>query len=90
MVKAVINRTGGVSAKINSTTSSGPQQVSVTTPTAQVNVDGVRQLRSLTDVNSSSLVDGALIQYDASSDKFITRNELDTTSGTITFNGGNF
>jgi|TARA_B100001094_G_scaffold272484_1_gene278343 hypothetical protein len=90
MVKAVINRTGGVSAKINSTTSSGPQKVSVTTPTAQVNVDGVRQLRSLTDVNSSTLVDGALIQYDASSDKFITRNELETTSGTITFNGGNF
>jgi len=90
MVKAVINRTGGVSAKINSTTSSGPQHVSVTTPTAQVNVDGVRQLRSLTDVNSSTLVDGALIQYDASSDKFITRNELETTSGTITFNGGNF
>jgi hypothetical protein len=34
MVKAVINRTGGVTAKINSTTSSGPQQVSVTTPSS--------------------------------------------------------
>ncbi len=90
MVKAVINRTGGVSAKINSTTSSGPQQVSVTTPSAQLNVDGVRQLRNLTDVNASNLTDGALIQYDASSDKFTTRNELDTTTGTITFNGGAF
>ena len=90
MVKAVINSTGGVTAKINSTTSSGPQKVSVTTPTANVNVDGVRQLRNLTDVNSSSLTDGALIQYDASTDKFITRNELETTTGTITFNGGAF
>ena len=90
MVKAVINSTGGVVAKINSTTSSGPQKVSVTTPTANVNVDGVRQLRNLTDVNASSLTDGALIQYDAASDKFITRNELETTTGTIKFNGGQF
>ena len=90
MVKAVINSTGGVTANINSVTSSGPQKVSVTNPTAQVNVDGVRQLRNLTDVNASSLTDGALIQYDASTDKFITRNELNTETGPITFNGGNF
>ena len=90
MVKAVINSTGGVTAKINSTTSSGPQKVSVTTPTANVNVDGVRQLRNLTDVNASSLTDGALIQYDAATDKFITRNELNTETGPIRFNGGNF
>jgi hypothetical protein len=50
----------------------------------------VNRLRSLTDVDSSTLDDGALIQYDASSDKFTTRNELDTTSGTLVFNGGNF
>ena len=43
-----------------------------------------------TDVDSSSLNDGCLLQYDASSDKFKTRNELDTTSGTLVFNGGNF
>jgi hypothetical protein len=90
MVKAVINSTGGVTAKINSTIPTGPQKVSVTTPTANVNVDGVRQLRNLTDVNASTLNDGALIQYDASTDKFITRNELNTTTGPIRFNGGNF
>ena len=32
MVKARINQTGGVRANINSTTSSGPQQVSVQVP----------------------------------------------------------
>jgi hypothetical protein len=41
-------------------------------------------------VNVSSLSDGALIQYDAATDKFVTRNELETTTGTITFNGGAF
>jgi len=90
MVKAVINQTGGVKANINSSTSSGPQQVSVQVPSTNVNITNVNRLRSLTDVDSTSLTDGALLQYDASSDKFKTRNELDTTSGTLVFNGGNF
>jgi hypothetical protein len=90
MVKAVINQTGGVKANINSSTSSGPQQVSVQVPSTNVNITNVNRLRSLSDVDSTSLTDGALLQYDASSDKFKTRNELDTTSGTLVFNGGNF
>ena len=90
MVKAVINQTGGVKANINSSTSSGPQQVSVQVPSTNINITNVNRLRSLSDVDSTSLTDGALLQYDASSDKFKTRNELDTTSGTLVFNGGNF
>ena len=90
MVKAVINQTGGVKANINSSTSSGPQQVSVQVPSTNVNITNVNRLRSLSDVDSTSLTDGGLLQYDASSDKFKTRNELDTTSGTLVFNGGNF
>ena len=90
MVKAVINQTGGVRANINSSTSSGPQQVSVQVPSTNVSVTNVNRLRSLTDVDSSSLSDGALLQYEASSDKFVPKNELDTTTGTLVFNGGNF
>ena len=89
-MKAVINSTGGVKANINSSTSSGPQQVSVQVPSTNLSVSNVNRLRSLTDVDSTTLTDGALIQYDASSDKFKTRNELDTTTGTLVFNGGNF
>jgi hypothetical protein len=89
-VKAVINSTGGVKANINSSTSSGPQQVSVQVPSTNLSVSNVNRLRSLTDVDTTTLTDGALIQYDASSDKFKTRNELDTTTGTLVFNGGNF
>ena len=89
MTTATINPNGGTTATINATTR-GPQKVSVTTPTAQLNVDGVTQLRGMTDVNTTTLEDGALVQYDAASDKFITRTELSTTTGSITFNGGNF
>ena len=89
MATATINPNGGTTASIQST-SRGPQKVSVTTPTAQLNVDGVTQLRGMTDVNASSLEDGALIQYDAASDKFITKTTIETTTGTLKFNGGNF
>jgi len=90
MVKARINQTGGVRANINSSTSSGPQQVSVQVPSTNVSVSNVNRLRGLTDVDSSTLVDGALLQYDGPSDKFVTKTELSTTTGDIVFNGGNF
>jgi len=86
MVKAVINQSGGVSAKINSNTSAGPEQVSVTLPSAAA----AQSFRNLSDVDTTNLNDGALIQYSSATGKFTTRNELETTTGTITFNGGAF
>ncbi len=75
-----------IRAKINSNTSSGPQQVSVSVPSATAS----QTFKALNDVNVSTLTDGALIQYDSATDKFTTRNELETTTGTLTFNGGAF
>ena len=75
-----------VKAKINSNNSSGPQQVTVQVPSATI----AQSLRSLNDVNVTSLIDGALLQYDAATDKFTARNELNTTTGPMTFNGGAF
>ena len=50
------------------------------------------QLSALSDVDTTTygLNDGALIQYSTATSKWIVRNELDTTTGTITFNGGSF
>jgi phage baseplate assembly protein gpV len=75
-----------VTAKINSNTSSGAQKVSVTVPSATA----AQTFKRLSDVNVSNLSDGALIQYDAATDKFVTKNELSTTTGTLVFNGGAF
>jgi endonuclease YncB( thermonuclease family) len=49
-----------------------------------------QSFKNLSDVNVSTLEDGALIQYDSATDKFTTRTELSTTTGTLKFNGGNF
>ena len=75
-----------IKAKINSNTSAGPQQVAVQVPSVSTS----NSFKALSDVNASNLTDGALIQYDASTQKFTTKNELSTTTGTIKFNGGNF
>ena len=42
------------------------------------------------DTTTYGLNDGALLQYSTATSKWIVRNELDTTTGTITFNGGSF
>ena len=42
------------------------------------------------DVDISGLADGALLQFRASDNKFVARNQLDTTTGQLVFNGGNF
>ena len=42
------------------------------------------------DVDASSVADGALLQFRASDQKFVARNQLDTSTGTLVFNGGNF
>lgn len=75
-----------VTAVINSTTSAGPKKVSVTVPSASSS----NQLRALTDMDATTLEDGSLIQYDASTDKFVTRTSISTDTGTLKLSGGNF
>ena len=59
----------------------GPQGI------AGSSVNNVSQAQ---DVDVSGLADGALLQYRASDQKFVARNQLDTTTGSLVFNGGNF
>lgn len=80
MVKAVISaKTGGL-----------PQKVSVTLPSGSNLQNSALKLALLQDVITTNIQDGALLQYRASDEKFVARNELETTAGNIVFNGGNF
>ena len=42
------------------------------------------------DVVTTGIADGALLQFRASDQKFVARNQLDTSTGTLVFNGGSF
>ena len=50
----------------------------------------VNNISQSQDVDVSGIADGALLQFRASDQKFVARNQLDTTTGTLVFNGGNF
>ncbi len=88
MVKATTNTRRNVNAKISAGRSASgiPQKVQVSVPSAS----STNRLQSLQDVDTTTLEDGALLQYDASEKKFITRTTLDTTEGELVFNGGAF
>ena len=79
-----------ITAKINVNTQSGPQQVSVSLPSAQAAQNNSLQLKLLGDVDTTALNDGAILQYRSSDGKFVTRNEIVTTTGTLTLNAGAF
>ncbi len=76
-------------ATINSN-STGPNNVSVTSPSVAQLQSNVNKFTGLSDVNASSLDDGAMIQYDDNSKKFVTRTEIKTESGNLILNGGTF
>jgi len=75
-----------ITAKINSSTSAGPQKVSISVPSATI----AQTFKALNDVNVTTLQDGALIQHNASTDKFVTTTTIETTTGSLKLNGGNF
>ena len=79
-----------ITAKINVNTSQGPQQVSVALPSAQAAQNSSLQLKLLGDVDTTSLDDGALLQYRSSDGKFVSKTEIVTTTGTLTLNAGAF
>ena len=84
-VSATISSNNAKTASINTSTA-GAQRVSITLPSAQV----ANTLRNLADVDVSTLNDGAMIQWDGTSQKFVTRNEISTPTGSLIFNGGVF
>ena len=79
-----------ITAKINVNTTQGPQQVSVALPSAQAAQNSSLQLKLLGDVDTTNLNDGAILQYRSSDAKFVTTNEIVTSTGTLTINAGAF
>ena len=92
---ALSGRIGSVS-NIKGSISSGNELVvtRITVPGPQgpqgSSGSSVNNISQSQDVDVTGLADGALLQYRASDQKFVARNTLDTSSGTLVFSGGNF
>mgnify|MGYP000972637712 CR=1 FL=1 len=89
-ISATVGQSNSTTASIGVNTASGPQTVSVSLPSAQAAQNSSLQLKLLGDVDTSTLNDGAILQYRSSDAKFVTTNEIVTTTGTLTINAGAF
>ena len=101
-VSGTINDTTGLNARIGSVSnikgsiSSGNElvvtRITVPGPQGPQGAAGSSQnnIAQAQDVDVSGISDGALLQFRASDQKFVARNTLDTTSGTLVFSGGSF
>ncbi len=80
-----------ITAKIQSDNGNRPQRVSVTVPAQQTAINNSDfTLKQLGDIDATNAQDGAILQYRASDQKFVTRTEIETTTGTLSLNGGAF
>ena len=89
---ALSGRIGSVS-QIKGSVSSGNELVvtRITVPGPQgASGSSENKLLEAQDVVTTGIADGALLQFRASDQKFVARNQLDTSTGTLVFNGGNF
>ena len=101
-VSGTINDNSGLNARIGSVSqvsgsvSQGNElvvtRVAVPGPQGPQGVAGSSENRILiaADVDATSIADGALLQFRSSDQKFVARNNLDTSTGTLVFNGGSF
>ena len=83
-ITATINATTAT-ATINTTTS-GPNAVSVTVPSAT----SLSSMSSLSDIDLSVLSDGSILQYNTNNSKWKSTNDLLTENGRLLLNGGTF
>ena len=93
-ISAKINSTSPISGSISQGNQPTVTRVTVPGPQGPTGAAGssANNIAQANDVDTTTfgLNDGSLLQYRASTQKFVARTELDTTSGTIVLNGGNF
>ena len=93
-ITAKVNTTRSIVGSVSQGNQPQVTRVTVPGPKGDAGASGASQNRireaSDVDIATFGLNDGAILQYRASTDKFVARNELDTTTGNIVLSGGTF
>ena len=88
-IKATINNSRTVVGSVSQGNQPQVTRVTVPGPKGDSGASGGK-LTELADVDASSVNDGALIQYDGVTEKFVVTNRIETDTGEIRLNGGTF
>ena len=88
-ISAKINTSSTIQGSVSQGNQPKVTRVTVPGPKGDSGAAGGK-LVELADVNAASVSDGALIQYDGSTEKFVITNVVETDTGTIRLNGGTF
>lgn len=88
-INVVVNSNANIAGSISQGKTAAVTRVTVPGPKGDTG-EAATTFAALSDVNTTSLADGAIIQYKASTGKFTAVNELDTTTGTLNITGGIF
>ena len=88
-IKANLNTPRTVVGSVSQGNQPQVTRVTVPGPKGDSGATGGR-LVELADVDATSVQDGAMLQYSATSEKFVVTNRIETETGEIRLNGGIF
>jgi len=88
-ISATLNKTKGVTGSVSEGQQPQVTRVTVPGPKGDSGATGGK-LTELADVDASSVQDGALIQYDGVTEKFVITNRIETETGEIRLSGSVF
>ena len=88
-ITATVNGNTNIRGSVSEGKTAAVTRVTIQGPKGDTG-EAATSFASLSDVNTTGLADGAIIQYKASTGKFTAVNELDTTTGTLNITGGIF
>ena len=89
VISATVNATSPIEGSLSQ--GNQPTVTRVTVPGPQgPSGASANNVSQAADVDASALNDGAILQYRSADSKWVARNEIETLTGSLAFNGGNF
>ena len=91
-ISARVNTSSTIVGSVSQGNQPQVTRVTVPGPKGDTGASGAAggKLVELSDVDATSVQDGAMIQYDEATEKFTITNRIETDTGEIRLNGGTF
>lgn len=79
-----------IKATVNTNDNKPVVKILIPGPVGPTGPAGSSSVSGADDVDTSLLVDGSMLMYSGSSEKWVAKNDLEPETGTLILSGGNF